>query len=30
LDAGMLVLARVLRMPEAAAICKKHGVTVMM
>ena len=30
LDTGMLVLARVLRMPEAAAICKKHGVTVMM
>jgi hypothetical protein len=30
LDQGMLVLARILRMPEAAAICKKHGVTVML
>ncbi len=30
LDVGMLSLARALRMPEAAAICKKHGVTVMM
>lgn len=30
LDTGMLGLARALRMPEAAAVCKKHGVTVMM
>lgn len=30
IDVGMLGLARALRMPEAAAICKKHGVTVMM
>ncbi len=30
LDQGMLVLARILRMPEAAALCKKHGVTVML
>jgi hypothetical protein len=30
LDQGMLVLARILRMPEAAAICRKHGVTVML
>ncbi len=29
LDQGMLVLARILRMPEVAAICKRHGVTVM-
>jgi hypothetical protein len=30
LDQGMLILARILRMPEAAALCKKHGVTVML
>lgn len=30
LDQGMLVLARILRMPEAASICKRHGVTVML
>jgi hypothetical protein len=30
LDAGMLVLARILRMPECATACKKHGITVML
>jgi hypothetical protein len=29
IDQGMLVLARILRMPEVAATCKRHGVTVM-
>lgn len=29
-DQGMLVLARILRMPEGAHTCKRHGVTVML
>jgi hypothetical protein len=30
LEQGMLVLGRILRMPEAAALCKRHGITVML
>lgn len=30
IDPGMLVLARILRMPEAAVVCKKHGIAVML
>lgn len=30
LEQGMLILARILRIPEAAPLCKRHGVTVML